>query len=218
MLLLDEATAALSDREWLFDLVERVRQSGAAILYISHKLDEIRRLSRRCVILGNGRKVLDSQVSEMSDAAIFSSMADRSLVEAFTRKPSAVRIGATPTLEAKHLAGAGVADVSFALAPGEILGVAGLEGHGQSRLFKALVGLSPLRGGTISVNGVETPIRSPRAARRLGIVLVPEERKSAYETAKPRQPAGRSRDASFLAPPAQIRTCTLMHTAPTSGV
>ena len=178
VLLLDEPTAALSDREWLFGLVERVLESGSSVLYISHKLDEIRRLCRRCVILRNGRKVLDSHVSEMSDDAIFSSMAGRSVVETFTRAPSAVRTGAPPVLEARHLVGPGITDVSFTLAPGEILGVAGLEGHGQSRLFQALVGLSPLQSGTIAIDGVERTIRSPQAARKLGVVLVPEERKT----------------------------------------
>jgi ribose transport system ATP-binding protein len=178
VLLLDEPTAALSNREWLFDLVERVRRSGTSIIYISHKLDEIRRLCRRCVILRNGRKVLDRYVSDMSDDDIFSSMAGRSVVETFTRVPSSVRVVASPALEAKHLVGPGIANISFALNPGEILGVAGLEGHGQSSLFKALVGLSPLHGGTIAVSGTEKVIRSPQAARKLGIVLVPEERKS----------------------------------------
>ena len=155
-----------------------MRREGAAILYISHKLDEVRRLCRRCVILRNGRKVSDSDVSAMSDGAIFSSMAGRSVIETFTRTASAVRPGAAPALQATHLVGPNVADISFTLMPGEILGVAGLEGHGQASLFKALVGLSPLHAGTIAVNGVETTIRSPRAARRKGIVLVPEERKS----------------------------------------
>lgn len=178
LLLLDEPTAALSDREWLFELVERVRHSGAAILYISHKLDEIRRLCARCVILRNGRKVLDSKVSAMSDDVIFSSMAGRSVVETFVSTPTAVRAANPPALVARRLTGPGITDVSFSLAQGEILGVAGLEGHGQSSLFKALVGLSPLRAGTIAVGGIETPIRSPRAGRRLGVVLVPEDRKS----------------------------------------
>ncbi|WP_414474745.1 sugar ABC transporter ATP-binding protein [Microvirga sp. M2] len=178
VLLLDEPTAALTDREWLFRLVDRVQTSGGSVLYISHKLDEIRRLCRRCVILRNGRKVLDSEVSAMSDDAIFSSMAGRSIVETFTATPSAVQAGERPALEAKGLAGPGIGDISFSLAPGEILGVAGLEGHGQSNLFKALVGLEPLQKGSISVNGTEAAIRSPRAAQRLGVVLVPEERKS----------------------------------------
>ena len=178
VLLLDEATAALSDREWLFGLVDRMLQANTSILYISHKLDEIRRLCRRCVILRNGRKVLEDEVAEMSDEAIFSSMAGRSMVETSTRQSSSARPGATPVLEASHLKGPGIEDIGFSLAPGEILGIAGLEGHGQSRLFKALVGLSPLEQGTIAIEGVPTMIRSPRHARRLGLVLVPEERKS----------------------------------------
>ncbi|MBZ9856503.1 sugar ABC transporter ATP-binding protein [Mesorhizobium sp. CA13] len=178
VLVLDEATAALSDREWLFKLVDAAVRGGTSVLYISHKLDEIRRLCQRCVILRNGRKVLESDVESMSDEAIFSSMAGRSVVEAAEKAPSAVRVGATPALEVGHLVGPGVNDISFSLAPGEILGVAGLEGHGQSSLFKSLVGLSTLRQGTISVGGKATSVGSPRAARRLGMVLVPEERKS----------------------------------------
>ncbi len=178
VLLLDEPTAALTDREWLFRLVERVQASGGSILYISHKLDEIRRLCRRCVILRNGRKVQDSQVSAMSDDAIFSSMAGRSIVETFTERAPVIRAGEKPALEAKGLVGRGLSGVSLSLAPGEILGVAGLEGHGQSNLFRALVGLQPLHKGSIAVNGTETAIRSPRGAQKLGVVLVPEERKS----------------------------------------
>lgn len=178
VLVLDEATAALSDREWLFSLVGQAVEEGTSVLYISHKLDEIRRLCRRCVILRNGRKVLESDVAAMSDEVIFTSMAGRSVVEAFERPPSSVRADARPALQVSHLRGEGIDDVSFSLAPGEILGVAGLEGHGQSNLFKALVGLSPLREGTISVNGKAGTIRSPRSAHRLGLVLVPEERKS----------------------------------------
>ena len=178
VLLLDEATAALSDREWLFGLVDRMLQGNTSILYISHKLDEIRRLCRHCVILRNGRKVLESEVSEMSDEAIFSSMAGRSMVETSAHQRSSVRAGVPSVLEVSQLKGPGIDDVSFALAPGEILGVAGLEGHGQSSLFKALVGLSRLQHGTIAIEGAQAAIRSPRAARRLGLVLVPEERKT----------------------------------------
>jgi len=181
LLLLDEPTAALSDRDWLFDLVGNMLAEGTAILYISHKLDEIRRICRRSVILRNGHKVLDRPVGEMSDDEIFRNMAGRSVVERFVATPSAVRRGAQPALRARHLAGDGIEDISFALMPGEILGVAALEGQGQSRLFKSLVGLHPLRSGRIEVAGVGQmvrPARSPRAARAAGVVLVPEERKS----------------------------------------
>lgn len=178
VLLLDEPTAALSDREWLFDLVGRAVAKGTAVLYISHKLDEIRRLCSRAVILRNGRKVLDRPVSEMSDDEIFKNMAGRSVVERFVAAPSAVREEVQPALRVSHLAGEGVEDISFTLREGEILGVAGLEGQGQARLFKSLVGQHALRGGRIEVRGVPRALRSPRAARRAGVVLVPEERKT----------------------------------------
>jgi ribose transport system ATP-binding protein len=178
VLLLDEPTAALADREWLFGLIAATVAKGTSILYISHKLDEIRRLCRRCVILRNGRKVLDNPVAEMTDDEIFSSMAGRSEVEQFTSASSATRADSGPALRASHLVGDGVEDISLSLGRGEILGVAGLEGHGQARLFRALVGLHPLRSGTIEVEGVPRAMRSPRAARAAGVLLVPEERKT----------------------------------------
>ena len=178
VLVLDEASAALSDREWLFSLVDTVVATGTAVLYISHKLDEIRRLCHRCVILRNGSKVLDSEVAKMSDEAIFSAMAGRSKVEAIEQAPAAAKALDAAALTVRNLKGPGIRDVSFSLTQGEILGVAGLEGHGQSELFKTLVGLSPLYEGTILIEGKAATIRSPRAARRLGLTLVPEERKS----------------------------------------
>ncbi len=181
LLLLDEPTAALSDRDWLFDLVGNRLAEGTAILYISHKLDEIRRLCRRSVILRNGQKVLDRPVAEMSDDEIFRSMAGRSVVERFVAAPSALRADAQPALRASHLSSDGLEDISFTLMAGEILGVAGLEGQGQARLFRSLVGLYPLRSGRIEVASdgrMVRPQRSPRAARAAGVVLVPEERKT----------------------------------------
>ncbi len=178
VLLLDEPTAALSDREWLFSLMDRLVRDGTSILYISHKIDEIRRLCERCVILRNGRKVLDSALADLSDEDIFSNMAGRSATKLRALGGSMMRAEARPVLEVNDLQAEGVRSVSFSVRPGEILGLAGLEGHGQSELFKTLVGLNPKRGGTIRVEEQDFSFRSPRAARKAGIVLVPEERKS----------------------------------------
>ncbi len=178
VLLLDEPTSALSDREWLFRLIDRELNGRISILYISHKLDEIRRLCRRCIILRNGCKVLDSDLAAMSDGDIFGNMAGRSVVEVFTRRASSVRKAAAARLRAENLAGPGLDGVSFALAPGECLGVAGLEGQGQSALFRTLVGLPPATAGAIALDGVTMPIRSARDARSKGLVLVPEDRKA----------------------------------------
>ena len=149
-----------------------VLKEGVSVLYITHKLDEIRRLCRRCIILRNGRKVLDSDVAAMSDGDIFTNMAGRSAVETFTRRASSIREAAAPRLRVDELAGPELDPVSFALAPGECLGVAGLEGQGQSALFRTLVGLSPARAGTIAIDGAAraNPFgpRRPRQGSRAG--------------------------------------------------
>nr|BAH89341.1 ABC sugar transporter, ATPase subunit [uncultured bacterium]BAH89367.1 ABC sugar transporter, ATPase subunit [uncultured bacterium]BAH89400.1 ABC sugar transporter, ATPase subunit [uncultured bacterium]BAH89474.1 ABC sugar transporter, ATPase subunit [uncultured bacterium]BAH89706.1 ABC sugar transporter, ATPase subunit [uncultured bacterium] len=107
VLLLDEPTAALSDREWLFGHIDKVVAEGTSILYISHKLDEIRRLCSRCVILRNGHKVMDGEVKSMTDDQIFTNMAGRSAVETFTSRASVIRADARPRLEVRGLKGQG---------------------------------------------------------------------------------------------------------------
>jgi len=178
VLLLDEPTAALSEREWLFGLIDVLIARGTSILYVTHRLDEVRRLCKRCVILRNGKKVLDASTVGMTDEDVFSKMAGRSVVESYPVRESSINDSAPPVLDVHHLSAARVNEISFAVRRGEVLGVAALEGQGQSALFKALVGLAPLKQGHLAVDGKRVVIRSPRAARAAGLVLVPEERKS----------------------------------------
>jgi ribose transport system ATP-binding protein len=178
VLLLDEPTAAIADREWLFGLIESLLARGTAILYITHRLDEVRRLCKRCVILRNGRKVLDAALEDMTDDEIFSKMAGRSAVETYPIRESSIDESAPPVLAADKASAAGVNDVTFQIRRGEILGLAALEGQGQSSLFRVLAGLVPLKGGSIEVNGRPVRLRSPRSARAAGVILVPEERKT----------------------------------------
>jgi ribose transport system ATP-binding protein len=178
VLLLDEPTAALSDREWLFGLIDTLIARGTSILYVTHRLDEVRRLCQRCVILRNGKKVLDAPTTGMTEEDVFSKMAGRSIVENYPARESTVNNSEPPVLGVCNLSSTRVMDISFAVQRGEILGVAALEGQGQSNLFKALVGLAPVEKGHIEVDGKRVVLKSPRAARRAGMVLVPEERKS----------------------------------------
>jgi ribose transport system ATP-binding protein len=178
VLLLDEPTAALSEREWLFGLVDALIARGTSILYVTHRLDEVRRLCKRCIILRNGKKVLEASTKGMTDEDVFSKMAGRSVVESYPVRESSINDSAPPVLEVRHLSAARVNEISFAVRRGEVMGVAALEGQGQSALFKALVGLTPLKQGHLAVDGKGVVIRSPRAARAAGLVLVPEERKS----------------------------------------
>jgi ribose transport system ATP-binding protein len=178
LLLLDEPTAAIADREWLFSLIDSFLAGGTAILYITHRLDEVRRLCKRCVILRNGKKVLDAALEGITDDEIFTNMAGRSVVEAYPVRESNIDEFAPPVLATHQLSAAGVSDITFDLRRGEILGMAALEGQGQSSLFRALAGLERLKAGSIEVNGKPVRLRSPHMARDAGIVLVPEERKS----------------------------------------
>ena len=178
LLLLDEPTAALSDREWLFDLIDQFILDGASIIYISHKLDEVQRVCQHCVILRNGRKALEARVKDLSPNQVFSSMAGRSVVEAFPGKATSIQADRQEVLQVEDLSCENLRDINFSIRPGEILGLAALEGQGQSCLFRALVGLLPLRKGRIKIDGQPCNIPSPRAARRAGLVLVPEERKT----------------------------------------
>jgi ribose transport system ATP-binding protein len=178
VLLLDEPTAAIADREWLFGLIESFLARGTAILYITHRLDEVRRLCKRGVILRNGKKVLDAALEDITDDEIFSKMAGRSVVEAYPIRESNIDESAPPLLAACNASAAGVNDITFHLRRCEVLGLAALEGQGQSSLFRVLAGLIPLKGGYIEVDGRPVRLRSPRIARAAGVVLVPEERKA----------------------------------------
>ena len=177
LLLLDEPTAALSDREWLFGILDRLTASGTAVLYISHKLDEIRRLCIRFTILRNGQHISTSRVSDLTDAEILTQLAGRSLGEVYPQRPDVVPAGA-PVLEARELTSVALRPTSFTLNPGEILGLAALEGQGQKELFNLLFGNARPSGGELLIGDQPVRLRSPVDAMRRGLALVPEERKS----------------------------------------
>ena len=185
LLLLDEPTAALSDREWLFGILDRLTAAGTAVLYISHKLDEIRRLCTRFTILRNGQHISTTRVSDLSDAEILTQLAGRSLGEVYPERPGAALHGAgvpaapAPVLlEAKELTSASLRPSSFTLRAGEILGLAALEGQGQKELFNLLFGNARVISGELLIGGRPVRLSSPVDAIARGLALVPEERKS----------------------------------------
>ncbi len=177
LLVLDEPTAALADPGWLFDIVERLSGEGVAILYISHRLAEVRRLCRRGTVLRNGRSIETVDLTGTPDAEIFRMMVGTSQDE-LKHKAAPNRNGRGPRLAVQGLAGRNVHDVSFEVGDGEILGVAALEGQGQRPIFRMLAGLEPMTGGSVTVEGKAADLRSPAAALRSGIGFLPEERKT----------------------------------------
>ncbi len=169
VLLLDEPTAALdavSIRQ-LEVLVERAREGGAAILYISHRLDEVQRIAQRLTVIRDGRIEGTYEGSGWDVEEIVTMMVGARTDLAFPEKRGATP-ESEPSLVLDGFRGDGFGPISFAVRPGEIVGVAGAEGNGQRELVRALVGLRRGRG-RVSVGGSQSPVESPLAALRRGI-------------------------------------------------
>jgi ABC-type sugar transport system ATPase subunit len=182
IIVLDEPTAALSQDESrrLFAIVERLNREGVGIIYISHRMDEVYDFSHRVVVLRNGRKVADLVTAETTHAQLIAHMLghDRDPTIGATA-PKAADAAAAVRVENWSRAGLpSLADVSFAVAPDEVLGLYGLRGSGADLVAEGFAGVRPDIGGALSLFGAPVPIpRNPIAARRLGIAHVPAERK-----------------------------------------
>jgi ribose transport system ATP-binding protein len=179
ILILDEATSALPAREadWLLKLTRQLAGEGKLVIFISHRMAEVRAIADRLTIFRNGRTVAAHEANAVSDGEIVAQMIGRNLDRLYPeRVPSATdRIA----LKVDNLAsGSRLKGVSFGMREGEVLGVGGLQGHGQRELFQALFGAAKA-SGRIELWGKLTVIGSPRAALigRDGIALVPEDRR-----------------------------------------
>jgi ribose transport system ATP-binding protein len=180
VLLLDEATSTLSGRDvdWLGDIVRTVKARGDTVVMITHKIGEVRTFCERVTVLRNGRDVGTFATGAVSDEEIVEMIIGRSLDATFPEKIPASP-AARPVLSVRNLATEQrLAKCSFDLHPGEILGVAGLQGMGQSELFSALFGATPTTSGSIEMEGQPVLFGSPRQAINAGVALVPEDRKT----------------------------------------
>jgi len=178
ILILDEPTAALSEAETaaLFAKLRRLRDQGVGIIYISHRLEEIRRVADRVTVFRDGRRIGTQEVSKFDLRELIRWMVGRELKERYPRPPC--RPG-NVVLHVEHLCAPGVNDVSFELRAGEVLGFAGLVGAGRTELARTLFGITPATSGALEIAGREVTVRSPADARAAGIALVPEDRKRA---------------------------------------
>ena len=177
VLLLDEATSALGahEVEWLVRLVERLRQEGAIVLFISHRWDEIVRFSTHVAIMRNGELVGEADTRALSEAEMIRLMTGESFESSFPRRPAA---GDEIVLRARDLESAALRGVSFDLHRGEVLGLGGLVGQGQGALLEALFGAHSLHNGTIEMAGKALRVANPAAAIRAGLAYVPQDRKT----------------------------------------
>jgi len=176
VLIMDEPTAVLTGRETeiLLDQIDRLRASGTAILYTSHKLDEIARIADRITVLRDGHLVAHAPAADLTPDQMAEAMVGRELSDLFPDKTVAQ---SDTVLEVKNLTVPGyVRDASFTLRRGEVLGVAGLVGAGRTELMEGVVGLRHATG-TVRVMGQPLQAGSVLAARKAGLVYLTEDRK-----------------------------------------
>jgi ribose transport system ATP-binding protein len=182
VLILDEPTAALTapEIERLFAHVRRLAAQGVGVIYVSHRMDEIRALTHRTTVLRDGRVVETAPTADLPLDRIVRLMvggAAEPLDPGSGAGPGARTPGAVALRVEGLTRGAAVRDVSFEVRRGEILGVAGLVGSGRTELLRALFGADRPDAGRVVVNGKPAAIRSPRDAVRAGVGMIPEDRK-----------------------------------------
>ncbi|MDR0720131.1 MAG: sugar ABC transporter ATP-binding protein [Treponema sp.] len=176
LLIMDEPSAPLSTNEVeiLFDIVAKLKQKGVTIVYISHRMDEVFRVSDRVTVLRDGRYINTGLTKDTTRDMLVSLMVGRDFKE--THPPHNGKVGEL-ALEACHVYGNGDEDISFWVRKGEILGLAGLVESGRTEFANVLFGAVPKESGDIRVNGVPVKIRNPKDAIAMGIGLIPEDRK-----------------------------------------
>ena len=179
VIVFDEPTAALTESEIneLFVIIDDLRAKGVGIIYISHRMDEIARITDRVTVMRDGEYVGTVNTKDTTKDEIIAMMVGRTIYED-PKAASAVADDAPVVLEVKNLkAGSSVKDVSFQLRKGEILGFSGLMGAGRTEVARLLFGADKKESGTILVNGKEVTINSPQDAIREGIGYLSEDRK-----------------------------------------
>ena len=186
ILILDEATSALTaaDVARVIEVLKRLREEGLALLFISHRMHEVKALADECTVYRNGRHVMSFEAGTRSDNEVVEMMIGRKYQHVFPDKPADTpgrHLAAEPVLACRDLAwNDTLQGISFSLKPGEILGLGGLDGQGQRELLLGLFGV--LRGcaGKIEIDGKAVSIASPVVARanQIGMALIPEDRKT----------------------------------------
>jgi ABC-type sugar transport system ATPase subunit len=177
VIVFDEPTAILTEREtqWLFDIINRLRARGVAIVYISHRLEEVFAIADRVTILKDGETKGTWRIGDVTTGKLIEVMAGQALGAG--AEHAAARPGA-PILEVRGLTrGDTFADVSFALRPGEIVGFFGLVGSGRSEVARAIFGEERADSGEILLDGRPVAFRSPTDAVKAGVCYLPEDRK-----------------------------------------
>jgi rhamnose transport system ATP-binding protein len=177
VLVMDEPTAALSGVEVdrLFAVARSLRDEGRALVFISHRFDEVFDLCDTVTVMRDGDYISTDPIAETTSAQIVAKMVGREVGDLFPKTPATI---GGPVLEVSNLTSAGVFhDVSFEVRSGEIVALAGLVGAGRSEIARAVFGVDAYDSGSVVLGGAKVPGRNPRAAIRLGMGFVPEDRR-----------------------------------------
>jgi ribose transport system ATP-binding protein len=177
VLILDEPTASLTDRETeiLFSLVERLKGRGIGIIYISHRIHEFERIADRITVLRDGRHCGTVPAKGLSEERLLAMMTGRAMGAIY---PVIGRPGGAEVLRVEGLMAPGVAGASFAIRAGEVTGFAGLVGSGKSRVWRAVMGLNPVKGGRVLVGGRDMTGARTDAMIAAGLHYLPPDRKA----------------------------------------
>lgn len=177
ILIMDEPTSALTSREIkeLFAIIQRLKDQGCGIVYISHRLEELAHITDRVTIMRDGKYITSGDFNSFTMDEIIANMVGREIKEKFPRVECKK---GKKIFEVRGLnAGRSVRDISFSLYEGEIVGFAGLMGAGRTETTRAIFGVDKKESGTFILDGREISINNPKDAIRKGIVLAPEDRK-----------------------------------------
>jgi ABC-type sugar transport system ATPase subunit len=176
LIIMDEPNSSLSgtESERLFSVIDSLTERGIAIIYVSHKIEEVLRISDRITVFRDGTYVGTINRAEANEQTVINMMVGRELDRGV--RSTVENIGDT-LLEVNHLSGNLFKDVSFELKRGEILGFSGLVGAGRSELMRAIFGADPFEKGEVIFDGESVRFKSPGQAIKAGLAMVPEDRK-----------------------------------------
>jgi inositol transport system ATP-binding protein len=178
VIVMDEPTSALSDTEvnTLFQAIEKLKSQGVAIIYISHKMDEIFQISDNITVLRDGKLISTQKASNLDRNSLISLMVGREMSEIF---PEAISEVGRTLISVKNLSRYGVfSNINFEVRAGEVLGLAGLVGAGRSEIARAIAGMDKYDSGIIEIEGTKVKINHPSEAIGLGLGFVGEDRRA----------------------------------------
>jgi methyl-galactoside transport system ATP-binding protein/inositol transport system ATP-binding protein len=176
LIIMDEPTSALTNKEveQLFKIMRKLKEEGKAIIYISHKLDEVFEISDRITVFRDGQYIGTAETDKIDTATLIKMMVGRNVDEMFPKIPCPI---GDVKLEVENLSTSRFTDVSFNVRRGEILGVAGLVGAGRTEVMETLFGLREKTAGHIKIDGKEANIKSPQDAKALKMAFLTEDRR-----------------------------------------